>query len=79
MNMVANLLYEKQFGPYYIEPVITGLDLKTIKPFICCLDLITCPMVTDDFVLSGTWNKCGTNVQGLQVPLGAQDGSRHLF
>nr|AAB23077.1 multicatalytic protease complex, macropain, proteasome subunit 13 peptide CNBr4=multisubunit proteinase [cattle, Peptide Partial, 26 aa] [Bos taurus] len=24
--MVANLLYEKRFGPYYTEPVIAGLD-----------------------------------------------------
>ena len=52
MSMVANLLYEKQFHPYYTEPVIAGLDLKTFKPFICSLDLIGCPMVTDDFVVS---------------------------
>ncbi|EDL11064.1 mCG13639 [Mus musculus] len=54
MSMVANLLYEKWFGPYYTEPVIAGLDPKTFKPFICSLDLIGCPMVTDDFVVSGT-------------------------
>ncbi|XP_006860044.1 PREDICTED: proteasome subunit beta type-3-like [Chrysochloris asiatica] len=54
MSMVANLLYEKRFGPYYTEPVIAGLDPKTFKPFICSLDLIGCPMVTDDFVVSGT-------------------------
>ncbi|OWK06214.1 hypothetical protein Celaphus_00012946 [Cervus elaphus hippelaphus] len=52
MSMVANLLYEKRFGPYYTEPVIAGLDPKTFKPFICSLDLIGCPMVTDDFVVS---------------------------
>ena len=54
MSMVANLLYEKRFGPYYTEPVIAGLDPKTFKLFICSLDLIGCPMVTDDFVVSGT-------------------------
>ena len=26
MSMVANLLYEKWFGPYYTEPVIAGLE-----------------------------------------------------
>ncbi|XP_049985735.1 proteasome subunit beta type-3-like [Alexandromys fortis] len=57
MSMVANLLYEKRFGPYYTEPVIAGLDPKTFKPFICSLDLIGCPMVTDDFVVSGTCSK----------------------
>uniref|UniRef100_A0A8C2MYY9 Proteasome subunit beta n=1 Tax=Cricetulus griseus TaxID=10029 RepID=A0A8C2MYY9_CRIGR len=50
MSMVANLLYEKRFGPYYTEPVIAGLDPKTFKPFICSQDLISCPMVTDDIV-----------------------------
>jgi 20S proteasome subunit beta 3 len=54
MSMVANLLYEKRFGPYYTEPVIGGLDPKTFKPIICSLNLIGCPMVTDDFVVSGT-------------------------
>ncbi|XP_036128573.1 proteasome subunit beta type-3-like [Molossus molossus] len=54
MSMVAKLLYEKRFGPYYTEPVIARLDPKTFKPSICSLDLIGCPMVTDDFVVSGT-------------------------
>ncbi|XP_057580896.1 proteasome subunit beta type-3-like [Hippopotamus amphibius kiboko] len=53
-SMVASLLYEKRFGPYYPEPVIAGLDPKTFKPFICSLDLIGCPMVTDGFVVSGS-------------------------
>ncbi|XP_010776475.1 proteasome subunit beta type-3-like, partial [Notothenia coriiceps] len=57
MSMVSNLLYEKRFGPYYIEPVIAGIDPKTSEPFICSLDLIGCPMVTEDFVVSGS---CGS-------------------
>ncbi|XP_006882336.1 PREDICTED: proteasome subunit beta type-3-like [Elephantulus edwardii] len=62
MSMVTNLLYEKRFGPYYTEPVIAGLDPKTFKPFICSLDLIGCPMVTDDFVVSGT---CAEQMYGM--------------
>jgi 20S proteasome subunit beta 3 len=62
MSMVANLLYEKRFGPYYTEPVIAGLDPKTFKLFICSLDLIGCPMVTDDFVVSGT---CSEQMYGM--------------
>ncbi|XP_033087989.1 proteasome subunit beta type-3-like [Trachypithecus francoisi] len=54
-SVMANLLYEKHFGPYYTEPVIAGLDPKTFKPFSCSLDLISCPVVTDDFVVSGTY------------------------
>ena len=54
MSMVANLLYERRFGPYYTELVIARLDPKTSKPFIFSLELICCPTVTDDFVVSGT-------------------------
>lgn len=52
----------RRFGPYYTEPVIAGLDPKTFKPFICSLDLIGCPMVTDDFVVSGT---CSEQMYGM--------------
>eukprot|EP00918_Siedleckia_nematoides_P027664 GHVU01059607.1.p1 GENE.GHVU01059607.1~~GHVU01059607.1.p1 ORF type:complete len:206 (+),score=14.66 GHVU01059607.1:52-669(+) len=54
MSMVSNLLYERRFGPYFIEPVIAGLDQKTNEPYVASLDLIGCPMVTEDFVVSGT-------------------------
>ena len=39
-SMLSNFLYEHRFGPYFIEPVIAGLDPKTMKPFICNMDLI---------------------------------------
>ena len=51
-----------RFGPYYIEPVIAGLDPKTFEPFICSLDLIGCPMVTEDFVVNGT---CSEQMYGM--------------
>ncbi|KAK2111804.1 Proteasome subunit beta type-3 [Saguinus oedipus] len=69
MSMVANLLYEKRaitedhaLGNDCHPPVIAGLDPKTFKPFICSLDLIGCPMVTDDFVVSGT---CAEQMYGM--------------
>ncbi|KFQ72395.1 Proteasome subunit beta type-3, partial [Phaethon lepturus] len=62
MSMVSNLLYERRFGPYYTEPVIAGLDPVTHEPFICSLDLIGCPMITDDFVVSGT---CSEQMYGM--------------
>lgn len=55
-------VYCFRFGPYYIEPVIAGLDPKTFEPFICSLDLIGCPMVTEDFVVSGT---CSEQMYGM--------------
>jgi len=62
MSMVSNLLYERRFGPYFIEPVIAGLEPKTNKPFICSLDLIGCPMETEDFVVAGT---CAEQLYGM--------------
>mmetsp|Transcript_10501 Transcript_10501/g.15337 ORF Transcript_10501/g.15337 Transcript_10501/m.15337 type:complete len:204 (+) Transcript_10501:146-757(+) len=52
-NLLSNLLYEKRFGPYFIEPVVAGLDANN-KPFLSGMDLIGAPVYTDDFVVSGT-------------------------
>lgn len=62
MSMVSNLLYERRFGPYFVEPVIAGLDPNTHEPFICSLDLIGCPMEPEDFVVSGT---CSEQMYGM--------------
>lgn len=51
-----------RFGPYFVEPVIAGLDPKTGKPFIASTDLIGCPMITSDFAVSGT---CSENMYGM--------------
>lgn len=53
MNLVSAMLYEKRFGPYFIEPLIAGLDSKG-TPFVASTDLIGCPMVPSDFVVGGT-------------------------
>ncbi|XP_035425764.2 proteasome subunit beta type-3 [Cygnus atratus] len=77
MSMVSNLLYERRFGPYYTEPVIAGLDPITHEPFICSLDLIGCPMITDDFVVSGT---CSEQMYGMCESLWEPDMEPdHLF
>ncbi len=52
-NLLSNLLYEKRFGPYFIEPVVAGLDAND-EPFLSAMDLIGAPVYTDDFVVSGT-------------------------
>ncbi|KAM7363143.1 proteasome subunit beta type-3 [Cochliomyia hominivorax] len=61
-SMLSSFLYEHRFGPYFIEPVIAGLDPKTMEPFICNMDLIGCPNVPDDFVVAGT---CGEQLYGM--------------
>jgi len=60
-SMVSSLLYEKRFGPYFVEPLIAGLDRIieengeiSYKPFITAMDLIGADVVTEDFVVGGT-------------------------
>ncbi|PIA14790.1 N-terminal nucleophile aminohydrolase [Coemansia reversa NRRL 1564] len=52
-HLVSHMLYERRFGPYFVEPVIAGLD-KNNQPFICNMDLIGCINYADDFVVAGT-------------------------
>lgn len=59
---VLHSVFLPRFGPYYTEPVIAGLDPITHEPFICSLDLIGCPMITEDFVVSGT---CSEQMYGM--------------
>uniref|UniRef100_A0A7S0CG94 Proteasome subunit beta n=1 Tax=Proboscia inermis TaxID=420281 RepID=A0A7S0CG94_9STRA len=60
-NLLSTLLYEKRFGPWFIEPIVAGLD-ENNKPFLSCMDLIGAGVQTKDFVVSGT---CTANMYGL--------------
>ncbi|KAI0219362.1 proteasome core particle subunit beta 3 [Massospora cicadina] len=51
-HMVSSTLYEKRFGPYFVEPVIAGLD-KDNKPYIASTDLIGCLCEPKDFAVAG--------------------------
>mmetsp|Transcript_660 Transcript_660/g.1990 ORF Transcript_660/g.1990 Transcript_660/m.1990 type:complete len:205 (+) Transcript_660:220-834(+) len=59
--LLSHMLYEKRFGPYFVEPVVAGLTDEG-KPFLCGMDLIGAPVYTDDFVVSGT---CTPNLNGM--------------
>ena len=41
-NLVATSLYEKRFGPYFVSPVVAGLDKvgDEWKPVLCTYDYI---------------------------------------
>jgi len=65
-HLISTLLYEKRFGPYYMEPVIAGLDPATNKPFLSSMDLIGAGMKAEDFVVSGN---CTGNLYGLAESL----------
>jgi 20S proteasome subunit beta 3 len=53
-NLVSSSLYERRFGPYFVSPVVAGLDPKTGNPFICGFDSIGCIDFAKDFIVSGT-------------------------
>ncbi|GAA6040013.1 hypothetical protein JCM8097_004738 [Rhodosporidiobolus ruineniae] len=52
-HLVSSTLYERRFGPYFVEPVVAGLNSKN-EPFIAATDLIGCINFAKDFVVSGT-------------------------
>ncbi|KAJ1331576.1 20S proteasome subunit beta 3 [Microdochium nivale] len=53
-NLVSSSLYERRFGPYFVSPVVAGLEPKSGKPFICGFDSIGCIDFAKDFIVSGT-------------------------
>ncbi|ODV58815.1 proteasome core particle subunit beta 3 [Ascoidea rubescens DSM 1968] len=53
-NLVSSSLYERRFGPYFVSPIVGGINSKTGKPFICSFDLIGCIDFTKDFAVAGT-------------------------
>ncbi|KAK9767768.1 proteasome core particle subunit beta 3 [Basidiobolus ranarum] len=75
-HMVSSTLYERRFGPYFVEPVVAGLD-KDNKPFICSMDLIGCINFAKDFVVSGVPS---ANLYGMCESLWEPDmGPEELF
>lgn len=56
-SMVSNILYERRFGPYFVEPIVAGLDPKTGETFISVCDLIGQACVVEDFAVIGTSNE----------------------
>jgi 20S proteasome subunit beta 3 len=60
-NMCSAMLYERRFGPYFVEPIIAGLDRKVgpdgkdvYVPYVTAMDLIGAGVETPDFVVGGT-------------------------
>ena len=63
-----------RFGPFFVEPVLAGLDIKTHQPYIATMDLIGCPMETSDFVVGGT---CSEQLYGMCESLWRPDMVRN--
>lgn len=52
--LISSFLYEKRFGPYFVEPVIAGIDDKTGEPFIASTDLLGNITEPEEFCVTGT-------------------------
>ncbi|TMS33885.1 hypothetical protein L596_001574 [Steinernema carpocapsae] len=63
--MLSNLLYHHRFGSFLVQPIVAGLDMETMKPYICGMDTIGCIASPRDFVAVGT---------GAEYLLGVSEG-----
>ena len=54
-SLISTTLYEKRFGPYFVSPIVVGLDVtNNYEPFVCGFDSIGCPSSSGKFEISGT-------------------------
>ena len=53
-NLVSSSLYEKRFGPWFVSPVLAGINHTTGEPYICGFDSIGCIDFAKDFIVAGT-------------------------
>eukprot|EP00667_Euglena_gracilis_P020915 EG_transcript_22742 len=51
--LLSSMLYERRFGPWFVEPIVAGLD-ENNQPYVHGMDLIGAGTVPDDFVVAGT-------------------------
>ena len=51
--VLSNMLYERRFGPFFVNPVVAGISEKG-EPYICSMDVIGCKTEPKDFAVSGT-------------------------
>jgi len=52
-KVLSNMLYERRFGPWFMEPVVTGFTEEG-KPFLYTSDLIGAGTSDDRFACAGT-------------------------
>lgn len=60
--LIASMLYEARFGPWFIEPVIASIDKKNGAVYLCAMDLIGAPCEPEDYVCAGT---CAESLHGM--------------
>ena len=53
-SLISSMLYQRRFSPFFVSPVVAGLEPKTHKPFIAGFDCIGAACKATDFVANGT-------------------------
>lgn len=51
-SLVSSTLYEHRFGPYFVSPIVIGLEEG--KPYIATFDSIGCKSDSEPFCTAGT-------------------------
>jgi len=75
-NFISNMLYSRRFGPYFVSPVIAGLD-DNGKPLVATMDSIgALDMPAEGFVTGGT---TGDELTGIAENLWKKDMVIVLF
>jgi 20S proteasome subunit beta 3 len=74
--LTESMLYERRFGPWFVEPVIASLE-KDGSVYICGTDLIGAPCEPEDYVCAGT---CSESLHGVCEAMWRPDmGPEELF
>ncbi len=58
INLVSSTLYEHRWGPYFVNPIVVGLDhTDNYKPYVATYDSIGCLTQSGEFQVAGTSNE----------------------
>eukprot|EP00921_Rhytidocystis_pertsovi_P010540 GHVQ01016956.1.p1 GENE.GHVQ01016956.1~~GHVQ01016956.1.p1 ORF type:complete len:207 (+),score=29.71 GHVQ01016956.1:659-1279(+) len=60
-NLVGSVLYSRRFAPFFVAPVVAGLDEKN-NPVLTAFDFIGADCKAKDFVVNGT---CSEQLYGV--------------
>jgi len=71
-NILSHLLYKNRFTPFFIEPILAGID-KNGNPIICSMDIIGAVSNFSKFSVSGV---CSEGLYGMCETLWKPDMSK---
>ncbi len=58
INLVSSTLYEHRWGPFFVNPIVVGLDqTDNYKPYVATYDSIGCLTESGEFQVAGTSNE----------------------